>query len=654
MASARTTLWAAALLAGCGAGPTPEQDASEASEFEQWLGFEPPATARVEVALAMWTDARTPRHPDDGGGSWSLVEEPDGPTAVRGPVRLGFEFVAGPGGVAEGGALYLQAPPFWGWSTPQTDDPAGLGYTTVRTDAEGVELEARTVDQQLLEVRVGGRGLAAGEKVRITYGDGPARARADRYAETAARFHLAVDADGDGVRELIDHACSIAVGPGPPARLLAHLPATARPGEVARLSVALVDVSGNRSPWQGEPLELDVLDESGARLGELRMESGVDHASMSVAAGDGGTRRLNVRPRSASLPAGLSADSNPMRVSTARHVLWADLQSHSSLSDGTGEPEALFSYAREIAALDVFALTDHDHWGLEPLDENPRLWQRILDAADAADRPGTFLALAGFEWTSWLFGHRHVVHFGEQRPLLSSLDRSTDEPWELWAALEGLDSISIPHTLAGGPLPVDWTRSPDPLVEPVVELVSVHGASDGPDSPRPIYAPHAGHWFGDVLQRGHRYGVLGSTDGHDGHPGLAHLAAPTGGLAGILAESPTREAVLAAIRDRACFATSGPRILIRTNLAGRPMGAGIPRSALGDDASLFVEVFAAAPLRYVDLMGSSGALARVELEGQLELRTMIDLPELESEDTLWVRAVQQDGHAAWTSPYFLD
>ncbi len=84
------------------------------------------------------------------------------------------------------------------------------------------------------------------------------------------------------------------------------------------------------------------------------------------------------------------------------------------------------------------------------------------------------------------------------------------------------------------------------------------------------------------------------------------------------------------------------------------MGAGIPRSALGDDASLFVEVFAAAPLRYVDLMGSSGALARVELEGQLELRTMIDLPELESEDTLWVRAVQQDGHAAWTSPYFLD
>jgi len=33
------------------------------------------------------------------------------------------------------------------------------------------------------------------------------------------------------------------------------------------------------------------------------------------------------------------------------------------LSDGTGTPEDYFAYARDVAALDVIALTDHDHWG---------------------------------------------------------------------------------------------------------------------------------------------------------------------------------------------------------------------------------------------------------------------------------------------------
>jgi hypothetical protein len=67
-------------------------------------------------------------------------------------------------------------------------------------------------------------------------------------------------------------------------------------------------------------------------------------------------------------PDGLDATSNPLHVSAgATRILWADLHGHSNLSDGTGVPEDYYRYARDVAALEVAALTDHDHWGMRPL-----------------------------------------------------------------------------------------------------------------------------------------------------------------------------------------------------------------------------------------------------------------------------------------------
>ncbi|MGH9337934.1 MAG: DUF3604 domain-containing protein, partial [Vicinamibacteria bacterium] len=99
-----------------------------------------------------------------------------------------------------------------------------------------------------------------------------------------------------------------------------------------------------------------------------------------------------------------------MRESIPR-ILWGDLHGHSQLSDGTGTPEDFFLYARDVAALDVVALTDHDHWGMVFLDANPGLWKTIEETARRFDEPGRFVALLGYEWTSWIHGHRHVLYF---------------------------------------------------------------------------------------------------------------------------------------------------------------------------------------------------------------------------------------------------
>ena len=55
--------------------------------------------------------------------------------------------------------------------------------------------------------------------------------------------------------------------------------------------------------------------------------------------------------------------TNPMLVSAdGPRVYWGDLHGHSNYSDGSGVPEEYFTYARDVSALDVAALTDHDHW----------------------------------------------------------------------------------------------------------------------------------------------------------------------------------------------------------------------------------------------------------------------------------------------------
>ena len=80
--------------------------------------------------------------------------------------------------------------------------------------------------------------------------------------------------------------------------------------------------------------------------------------------------------------------------------------------------------ARDVAALDVASLTDHDHWGFRFLDQEPELWEHIGRITDDFHEPGRFVTLLGYEWTSWIHGHRHVLSFEERPslPLLSSLD----------------------------------------------------------------------------------------------------------------------------------------------------------------------------------------------------------------------------------------
>jgi len=564
-------------------------------------------------------------------------------------------YQAGPLGIAEGGGLYLQVSPFWGWSSPQVEQRGLPGFTVVELDPDSAQddvgalrLDAARLGDQLLGIQVSGRPLLPGERVRIDYGAGLAGAMSDKYAERAERFWVAVDGDGDGVRTVLPESPVLDVQPGPAAGLVLTLPSTLRPGETGRLTLAAVDARGNAGVELEGQVELEVFPSDGLEL----------PGSMGLAAVDQGSLQLPFRaPREglflvqARGPKGLLGESNPLLVSEqAPRVLWGDLHGHSNLSDGTGTPADYYRYAREVAGLDFAALTDHDHWGMLFLDQNEAIWQQVLDVNRQQHEPGRFVTLLGFEWTSWIHGHRTVLYFEDEGEVYSSLDPRYESPLGLWEALRGRRALTMAHHTGGGPIPTNWEIPPDAELEPLVEVSSVHGVSEALDASGVVYSPVPGHFARDALLRGYQLGLLGSGDSHDGHPGLAQLAGPQGGLVAVVGAELSRASLLDALRARRVYATNGARILLFCTLDGSPVGS---RLSPRNDAQLVYFVVGAGPLERLELIRGGQVVERVSAQGDPTMQGTISLAGLREGEFLYLRVRQRDGGQAWSSPFFV-
>jgi hypothetical protein len=113
--------------------------------------------------------------------------------------------------------------------------------------------------------------------------------------------------------------------------------------------------------------------------------------------------------------------------------------------------------------------------------------------------------------------------------------------------------------------------------------------------------------------------------------------------------------VLAALRARRVYATSGPRILLRTALGDHPMGSTItvePGKSI--DEVLIVRVVGTAPLDRVELIRSGQIVDGLEADGALDTVLQRKIEGLRAGEYIYVRVVQQDGGTAWSSPIFIE
>ncbi len=587
--------------------------------------------------------------------------------------RIEIVFEVGPQGIDEGGLLFVMPEPFWSWSPAQVEDPNALGFTTATSRSPGVDLVALTTGATF---RIEGRALAPNEMIDIVVGAGPRGTIVDEFAERGSEILIAVDADGDGIRAWIEDSARIDIAARSGVGIVAFGPAQVAPGDTVEVHVSIYDARGNLARWpranreDSEAASLSFTLESigGPSLEVLGLNDSIDEAAVADgpyqfrfdAPTEEGTIRLSLRGRGAL--EGFDVDVNPIVVRrSAKRLIWADLHGHSQLSDGTGTPRDYFSYARDVARLDAIALTDHDHWGIRPLDESPKRAARILRTALEFHKPGRFVTIPGYEWTSWLHGHRHVLYFDEEAPIHSSIDFATDRPDELWEALRGQRVLTFAHHSAGEPVATNWSFRPDPVLEPLTEISSIHGMSEAADAPLPVYGAIPGNFVRDVLLRGARLGFIGSGDSHDGHPGLAQLAAAgQSGLAGIFTETLDRSGLLEAMRARRTFATNGIRPWLSVSIDETFMGGSLPASTDPEISHrLQIRYEGTAPVERVDLIRGdriahleAATVVRDENDRSIDFER--EIPRLVPGEFHYVRIIEQGGGVAWSSPIFAD
>jgi hypothetical protein len=129
----------------------------------------------------------------------------------------------------------------------------------------------------------------------------------------------------------------------------------------------------------------------------------------------------------------------------------------------------------------------------------------------------------------------------------------------------------------------------------------------------------------------------------------------TGGIAGIRAAEATRDAVLEAMRARRVWATSGPRIFVDVTLDGHAMGSRVPRAELSPAPALVFRVFGTAPIETLHLVRTGEP---IELHGPEDGRRDVEgefrIESLRAGEYVYLRAIQTDQSAAWSSPIFVE
>lgn len=434
--------------------------------------------------------------------------------------------------------------------------------------------------------------LPAHSPVEIVFGDrrsgGPGFV-AGLHPEGPEKVGIALDIAGTGDYWALspDESPTLQINPSPMHELIVVVPSEAQVGSTIRAVAIGLDRFQNEAYFNG-PIALRVVE------GEAEVTKANDHAETArhewmVRPTAHGVVRLEARHHR------FVGTSNPI-VCTAQaptsRTYWGDLHSHAEGSyDATGSRP--FRYARDVACLDFYALTEHtEGWG----EEGPKRWARLRHAVAVHNVDYRFVTLFAYEATfDAPFGH-HNVFFrddpGDNWPLIGR-DRAGTLS-ELWSSLTEGDAVTVPHHTgiawphrgdlnSGRSAPVvDWTIRDDRFRK-LVEIYSSHGQSELYDPEHPSAYERMNDWsLGSYSAPGPHYaqdgwltrqlmGTVAGSDNHSGQPGRHHV-----GLTAVICDDLTRGSIFDAMLNRRTYATTGARIVLRFYVDGELMGGVVP------------------------------------------------------------------------------
>jgi len=362
----------------------------------------------------------------------------------------------------------------------------------------------------------------------------------------------------------------------------------------------------------------------------------------------------------------------------SKNLFWGLLHGESERIDSTENIESCLRYFRDDKAMNFYAASP-----FESQEETSNdMWKWITQYISEFDEADRFAAFVGFQWQGETpsEGVRQILYGKDHKQILRYKDVKYNTLDKIYKHFAPKEMIAIPcFTMAqkGG----YNFKNFNPEFERVVEIYNAWGSSEctkKAQNPRPI-ATTSKRGTGELAEgtiqeapkRGCRFGfVAGGLDDRGSYSELfdSDQEQYSPGLTAIISTEHSRQALLEALYNRSCYATTGKRIILGFNLAS--FGIGSETSTALKHGLLInrhLSGFAAgtAPLQKVEIIRNGVVIASFTPSGYSLDFMYDDMDPLEkiaidAKDKkppfayYYLRVTQVDGHMAWSSPIWVD
>lgn len=557
---------------------------------------------------------------------------------------------------------------------PQATDPQAPNYTTVEAPNGAVlHIDYDTKDNirpwdKTLYIKVVRGFLRQGDQIIVRFGDrreGSPGIRIQTFCEETFEFRVLTDAIATCDYAVLPEQPTIAIVPGPPVLFKAILP-TQRPVDTPfRLCLKGEDRWGNPSDLCDQRFALRANMAVAGLPDSVTFETGAFSLILDnlTVAEEGDLTVELIDDQGA-----VAARSNPCRIATEASLLpyWGDLHGQSEETIGTNSARDLYEFARDKAFLDICVHQGND------FQITNAFWATLNELSAEFTVDNQFIVFPGWEWSgnTGLGGDRNVLHMHEGRQIhrsshalvedLSDLHTDANSAAELFEALKGEDCTVFAHI--GGRY-ADIKMAHDARLEKAVEVHSAWGTFE---------------WLiEDAFEQGYRVGIVSNSDGHKGRPGASHPGATSfgsyGGLTCVLAPKFTRAGIMAGLKARHHYGTTGSRVVLDTravfdnsaelfsddpNLgdvtsepASEAMMGDILRSDDGE-VTFRIDVHGPSPIERIDIRNGLETVEVFRPYGEAELGRRIRVLWEGSEYRGRGRETHWDGHAEITGNSF--
>ena len=357
------------------------------------------------------------------------------------------------------------------------------------------------------------------------------------------------------------------------------------------------------------------------------------------------------------------SESNPLQIiditDKSPNIYWGEIHAHCEMSDGIGTYTDLFRFGRDIASLDFAASADHACY----FSDNE--WETMQDICNSYNCDGSYTTLIGYEWAGKQV-HRNIYTSQNHLKLFRAMYEPTSTLDKVYNFFHGNeDVVAGPHgSIAHGLI----FEHHDPTVERFIEIYSMWGDQDnlnGNHSPAKV-SPNAIP-INELIKTDVHLGFTGGGDCHEAHPGFsscdpehqgqvphafAQFLRYRCGLTAACMPKLNRTNLIAALRNRHTYATSGARILADFTINGYSMG----------EIVMMKEHIICLRCEY-HLTDYSGTIYIIKNGEELDHAKLVerdgtfewngDISDSQEEISYYIKIVQEDSQTLWSSPIWI-